>query len=100
VLDDAVIQVEAAGPKQDARDCLPQRATSGAPSLDQQHQPDNQRGGRAEMKDAVGNQSGGLATPVIEVVPAQQLVQNDLVQAAGHTDPVPPATAATGWVCR
>jgi hypothetical protein len=38
------------------------------------------------MEDAVGNQSGGLAGPVIEVVPAQQLVQNDLVQPVGHTD--------------
>ena len=61
VLDDAVIQVEAAGPKQDPRRCLPQRARSGAPSLDQQYQPDDQRGGRAEMEDAVGDQSGGLA---------------------------------------
>jgi hypothetical protein len=38
------------------------------------------------MEDAVGDQSGGLAAPVIEVVPAQQLVQDDLIQAAGHAD--------------
>jgi hypothetical protein len=37
-----------------------------------------------------GDQPGGLAAPVIEVVPAQQLVQDGLVQAAL------PATAATG----
>jgi hypothetical protein len=38
------------------------------------------------MEDAVGDQPGRRATSVIEVVPAEQLVQNDLVQTAGHPD--------------
>ena len=54
------------------------------PPAHQQHQSTGQRGGRAEMEDAVGDQPGRRATPVIEVVPAEQLVQDDLVQSAGH----------------
>jgi hypothetical protein len=38
------------------------------------------------MEDAVGDQPGRLAAPVVEMMPAQQLVQDDLVEAAGHTD--------------
>jgi hypothetical protein len=42
VLDDAVIQVEAAGPDQDAWHRPAQRVASGLPPLHQQHQPDSQ----------------------------------------------------------
>jgi hypothetical protein len=38
------------------------------------------------MEDAVGDQPGRRTPSVIEVVPAEQLVQNDLVQTAGHAD--------------
>jgi hypothetical protein len=38
------------------------------------------------MEDAVGDQPGRRAPSVIEVVSAEQLVQNDLVQTAGHAD--------------
>ena len=81
VLDRAVVEVEAAQAHED-----PTRQGSAAipsqlrPPLQEDDQARDEQSRRNSVKDAVGNGPNRTRRPIVEVVPAEKLMQDDLVE--------------------
>src|SRR5829696_4637306 len=86
VLDGAVVEVEAAGAEEDAGKGDAGWVGSGAAAFDQLDEADDQDGGAEEVEEAVGDEAGGEGRAVVEVVPGEELVEDDLVEGAGEAD--------------
>ena len=86
VLDGAVVEVEAAGAQEDAGEGEAGWVGAGAAALDQLDDADDQDGGAEQVEQAVGDEADGGGRAVVEVVPGQELVQDDLVEGAGDAD--------------
>jgi hypothetical protein len=55
-------------------------------ALDQLDDADDQDGGAEEVEQAVGDETHRGGRAVVEVVPAEELVEDDLVEGAGEAD--------------
>jgi hypothetical protein len=92
VLNRSVIQIEGARPNEDAstRPSPVQRPQSPRPP--QEHASDDDRTGRHEVKQSVGNERNGYVRAVVEVMPTEELVEDHLVKRSGKSNPEQPST--------
>jgi hypothetical protein len=86
VLDGAVVEVEGAGAEEDAGEGDAGSVLGGSAAFDELDEADDQDDGAEEVEQAVGDEPGRRGRAVVEVVPAEELVEDDLVQGAGETD--------------
>src|SRR5215213_6118626 len=86
VLDGAVVEVEAASAQEDAGEGDAGWVGGGAAAFDQLDEADDQDGGAEEVEEAVGDQAHGGGRAIVEVVPGEELVEDDLVEGAGEAD--------------
>jgi hypothetical protein len=86
VLDGAVVEVEGARPEEDAGEGDAGPVLGGSAAFDQLDEADDQDDGAEEVEQAVGDEAGRWGRAVVEVVPAEELVEDDLVQGAGEAD--------------
>ena len=86
VLDGAVVEVEGAGAEEDAAEGDAGWVPGGSAAFDQLDEADDQDDGAEEVEQAVGDQAGGGGRAVVEVVPGEELVEDDLVEGASETD--------------
>src|SRR4029450_12228377 len=86
VLDGAVVEVEAAHAQEDAGEGDPGLVRCGSAAFDQLDEADDQDGGAEEVEEAVGDEADRRGRAVVEVVPAKELVEDDLVERSGEAD--------------
>jgi hypothetical protein len=58
----------------------------GSAAFDQLDEADHRDDGADEVEQAVGDEAGRQGRAVVDVVPPEELVEDDLVQGAGETD--------------
>src|SRR5215217_5605553 len=86
VLDGAVVEVEAAGAEEDAGEGEAGWVGGGVAAFDQLDDADDEDDGAEDVEQAVGDEADGGGGAVVEVVPGEELVEDDLVEGAGEAD--------------
>jgi hypothetical protein len=86
VLNRSVIQIEGARPHEDASTRPSPVERPQSPRPPQEQASDNDRAGRHEVKQSVGDKRNGYVRAVVEVVPTQELVKDHLVKGSGKSN--------------
>ena len=87
VLDESVVELEAAGADEQAADQRGQRRAPPAAEVGEQEQPGDDGEEAEGVEQTVGNQTELEGRLVVEVVPVQQLVEYGLVDEGDKPDP-------------